>query len=66
MRPTKLLDTNIREHCQSIHKRRYDALMVAIDAATSGETITVTGLGRHLGGKVTEKNRIKRCDTQTT
>jgi hypothetical protein len=62
MRPTKLLDTNIREHCQSIHKRRYDALMVAIDAATSGETITVTGLGRHLGGTVSEKNRIKRID----
>ena len=62
MHPTKLLDTNIREHCQSIHKRRYDALMVAIDAAASGETITVTGLGRHLGGRVSEKNRIKRMD----
>ena len=62
MRPTKLLDTNIRKHCQSIHKRRYDALMAAIDAAVSGETITVTGLGRHLREKVTEKNRIKRMD----
>ena len=62
MRPTELLDINIQSHCNEVHKRRYAAILDAVDAAITENKITVTALGRALKGHADEKHCIKRMD----
>jgi hypothetical protein len=62
MHATDLIETNIRPHCQSIHKKRFDVLEVGVEAALAGRCVTVTGLGRRSPRAVTEKASIKQMD----
>lgn len=62
MGATELLDKNIRPVCQSMHTARWRALSAGVEAALRGECVTVTALGRAVGGGAMEKHRIKRMD----
>ena len=45
-----------------IHAKRIEALSSVVSAAMTGEQLTVTALGRSIGGEAKEKHRIKRAD----
>ncbi len=62
MHATDLIETPIRPHCQSLHKKRFDVLPIGVEAALAGRCVTVTGLGRRSPRHVTEKASIKQMD----
>jgi hypothetical protein len=45
-----------------IHSKRIEALSSVVSGALTGEQLTVTALGRSIGGEAKEKHRIKRAD----
>lgn len=62
MHATQLLNKHLRSHCQGTHERRMDAVISMVNALLRGRVLTVTGLGRALGGKVAAKHQIKKAD----
>lgn len=45
-----------------VHALRREALIVAVDAVAHGARVSITAMGRGLGGSVRIKHRIKRMD----
>jgi len=52
----------LRTRCASIHKTRLTALMTNVEALIQGQTLTVTGLGRHSQRPTNTKHAIKQSD----
>ncbi len=52
----------LRSRCPMIHKTRLAALMTNVDALITGQTLTVTGLGRHSSRPIHTKHAIKQSD----
>ncbi len=48
--------------CPMIHKTRLAALMTNVEALITGQTLTVTGLGRYLPRPIHAKHAIKQSD----
>lgn len=46
----------------AMHKGTMKALAVCIESAMNGNSLTVTSIGRGIGGDAYEKHGIKRCD----
>jgi hypothetical protein len=61
MHATGVIDMTIGAACQSIHKKRFEALKAAVEAASVVRSMSVTGLGRVVKAK-DEKVGIKRMD----
>lgn len=62
MHATQVLGKHLRTLCQGIHPWRMDSVMSMVDALLRGRVLTVTGLGRALGGPVAPKHQIKKAD----
>jgi len=62
MQATQLLNTHLFKQCQGIHKKRWTALMVMVNALIDGKKLSVTGLGRAINSTAYEKHNIKRAD----
>ena len=62
MHATQVFRNRLRAWCQGIHPWRLDAVMAMVDALLRGRVLTVTGLGRALGGPVAPKHQIKKAD----
>jgi Transposase DDE domain len=52
----------LNRRCTTIHKTRLAALMTNVDALIQGQTLTVTGLGRHSQRPTNAKYAIKQSD----
>ncbi len=52
----------LNKRCTSIHKTRLAALMTNVDALIQGQTLTVTGLGKHSQRPTNAKHAIKQSD----
>jgi len=52
----------LRIRCPQIHQMRLAALMTNVDAVIQGQTLTVTGLGRHSPRPTSAKHAIKQSD----
>jgi len=62
MRDVHILQELLAQHCPEIHKKRLNSLMAATSALLEGDTLSLTGLGRHIAGKTATKHSIKRID----
>lgn len=56
------IQESLRTVSQKMHEKRFLALSEMVSAALRGTCLTVTGLGRALGGTAKEKHCIKRAD----
>jgi hypothetical protein len=62
MHGLKFLHTRIEKACAHIHRARLAALFAGVRSLLEGAPLTLTGLGRGVGGAVYEKHNIKRID----
>ena len=62
MHVEKHIQETLREVSRKMHEKRFHALCDVVSAALRGSRLTVTGLGRSLGGEAKEKHCIKRAD----
>ena len=62
MHTSELLPQWLRKVLPKIHDKRVESLSVAAGAALRGGRLTVTGLGRSIGGAIRDKHNIKRAD----
>lgn len=62
MHATHVLDKHLRTHCQGVHVRRMNGVMLMVNALLHGRVLTVTELGRSLQGEVAPKHQIKKSD----
>ena len=52
----------LADACPFIHRRRLDALLLAVEALVQGQRLTLSDLGRHLPGTGSARHAIKRID----
>ena len=52
----------LSDACSGMHRTRAGAVVATVASALEGGPLTVTSLGRGLGGRAFEKHRIKRVD----
>ena len=62
MHAMKLLHKSLQTSCPSVHKKRLNSLMLAVESITHHQSLTVTGVGRHLRGVADVKHKIKQSD----
>ena len=62
MHASILLQRWLAGACPFIHRRRLDALLLAVDALVHGRRLTLSELGRHLPGAGSARHGIKRLD----
>lgn len=62
MHATQVLNNQLHKMCQEIHQKRWNALLMMVEAAMIGRTLTVTDLGRSIPGDSYEKHQIKKAD----
>jgi hypothetical protein len=62
MQVTDSLTQILGSRCTPIHKSRLTALMTNVRALIQGQTLTVTGLGRHSHRSTNTKHAIKQSD----
>ena len=62
MQATRYVFSHLAKACQSVHRKRLQVLMAAVDALARGRRLTLTGLGRSLDSKAKVKHNIKRMD----
>ena len=62
MQAVKMLHQALNESCPEIHAYRLTALMAGVEALVTGQTLTVTGLGRALPRDISMKHGIKQSD----
>lgn len=62
MHALRLLHKCIGKTCPQIHAKRLAALLVGVSALLKGQCLTLTSLGRYVGGRVGAKHSIKRID----
>lgn len=58
----KMLHQMLTKSCPSIHHYRLSALMTVVESLIQGQTLTVTGLGRHISRTISMKHAIKQSD----
>lgn len=61
MRVEQLLHSQLKKSV-SMHSKRLDSLMCAVNAGMKDRCVTVTGLGRRLQMNIKVKNKIKKID----
>ncbi|MDA1370943.1 MAG: hypothetical protein O2971_09310 [Proteobacteria bacterium] len=57
-----LLHELLRKICPTIHAKRLNTLLAAVQTLSAGAKATVTSLGRGLAGETYDKHKIKRID----
>ena len=62
MHATQVLDNYLSKMCQGIHQKRWNVLMMMVEALMIGKKLSVTGLGRTVVGDSYEKHQIKKAD----
>ena len=62
MQAVKMLHQRLNESGPEIHAYRWTALMAGVEALVTGQTLTVTGLGRALPRDISRKHGIKQSD----
>lgn len=62
MQAEKVLHRLVLKTCPDMHQQRREALRVNVKAALTGQSLTVTDLGRSILSEAKEKHSIKRCD----
>ena len=62
MHAVKLLQKMLSNALPEMHSTRLNALLAGVESLLRGRELWLTGLGRHLSGKVLEKHKIKRMD----
>lgn len=62
MHATTILPQMLTKNCPQIHANRLSALVDVVDALVVGQTLTVTGLGRHTQRNINMKHGIKQSD----
>lgn len=62
MNVTRILKQTLDFVTPNMHKIRRTSLFTAIESTISGNSLSVTALGRNSSGKAKEKHRIKRVD----
>jgi len=62
MQATRYVFKLLSTACQSIHSKRLETLLVAVESLARGRRLTLTGLGRSLKSKAKVKHNIKRMD----
>lgn len=62
MQATRYVFKRLATACQSIHSRRLETLLKAVESLARGRRLTLTGLGRSLESKAKVKHNIKRMD----
>ena len=62
MHATKILHLKLQQSCPQIHTNRLTALLDVVSGLITGQTLTVTGLGRHSPRAISMKQGIKQSD----
>ncbi|WP_317919267.1 IS4 family transposase [Vibrio sp. MACH09] len=62
MREFQIISQSLHQHCPELHAKRLKTLITASEALFNSNTLTLTQLGRHIGGKTHTKHNIKRID----
>ena len=62
MRALGILRRKLSNRLQTVHNARLDAVFAALDALLRGGRLSLTALGRAIGGTVAAKHSIKRID----
>jgi len=62
MHATQVLNNQLHKMCQEIHQKRWNVLMIMVEALMIGKKLSVTGLGRSIPGESYEKHQIKKAD----
>lgn len=62
MQATHYLFKRLARTCQTIHSKRLQTILVAVESLARGRRLTLTGLGRSLKSKAKVKHNIKRMD----
>ncbi len=62
MHAEKLLHKRLRDALPDLHLYRLQSLVAAVGGLLRGQQLWSSGLGRHLGGQVSEKHKVKRVD----
>ena len=63
MQAVKMLHQELNESCPEIHAYRLTALMAGVEALVTGQTLTVTGLGRALRRNI--RGQVFHCHIDT-
>ncbi len=62
MRDITILHDLLQFQCPNLHQKRLCSLMVAVKSLLDGQQLSLTELGRDIGGNVAAKHNIKRID----
>lgn len=62
MREFKIIHQSLYQHCPELHAKRLNTLITASEALFTGNTLTLTKLGRNISGDAHAKHNIKRMD----
>lgn len=59
---TELLETHLSEACSEIHMSRLNSVLEVASALQKSSDLSLTAMGRKLGGKANIKHKIKKID----
>src|SRR5690349_4001903 len=62
MQVTKLLHKFVSKSLPEVHKTRLNSLLCAVSSLLNQGKLTLTALGRNMGGDALVKHKIKRVD----